>query len=104
MCLGFEDEVDCSLSKLVTILPTAMILIISFLLAIYDLWFLRGDKLLNGVRLAQLSLLPSASKSMQESRYLLGYRLITPDEYESRIRGHQEYKESLQNLVSWVGK
>ena len=94
LCSEFEDELNCGVSQLDKILPIASILITSFFLAIYDQWSLRGSKLLEGVKDVSLSLLPSASNSIHECL------LITPQQYTCGIRSHQEYRESLQNLVS----
>ena len=94
LCYGFEDEMNCGVSQWVKILPVAVVLMIAFTLTIYDLWSLRGHKLLSSVNDASLSLLPSASNSIQECM------LITPGQYEQGMRVHQEYKESLLNLVS----
>ena len=98
LCLGFEDEigVPCGVSQWVTILPIAVIAMIALSLTIYDLWSLRGHQLLRGVKKASLSLLASASSSLQECL------LITSGEYEQGIRGHQEFKEALLNLVTSV--
>ena len=94
LCSGFEDEMNCGVPHLVQILPFAVVLMIALSLTIYDLWSLRGHKLLAIVNDASLSLLPSASNSIQECM------LITPSQYKQGMRGHQEYKESLLNLVS----
>ena len=87
---------DCGVSPLVKILPIVVILIIALILTIYDLWSLRGHQLLRGVNNVSLSLLPPSSKPIQECMR------ITPVEYEEGMRDHQEYKESLQNLVTYL--
>ena len=97
LCSGFEDEMNCGVSRWVKILPIAVILMIALTLTIYDLWYLRGNRLLMGVKDISLSLLPTESNSIQECM------LITPQQYTQGIRGHQDYKEALKNLVSRVG-
>ena len=94
LCSGFEDEMNCGVSLLVQILPIAVILIISLTLTFYDILSLRGHKFLKGVKGATLSLLPSSQNFKEECM------LITQCHYEQEVRGHKEFKESLQNLVS----
>ena len=97
LCLGFQDEIDCDVSDLVKILPIAVVFMIAMSVTIYDLRSLRGYRILSGVKEAALSLLPSAEADSRQD-----CRLITYGEYEQGIRGHEEYKDSLPSLVTFI--